>query len=97
MKYTRSSIDLRWFTHFNEAAMMNYNDGYYFGWGWFLWLGFIILMFSSFGNWGYSYRAHRKFDNWPDKDALAILKERYAAGKLTREQYLEQKSDIAAA
>jgi uncharacterized membrane protein len=26
-----------------------------------------------------------------------ILNERYAAGKLTREQYFEQKSDIAAA
>jgi len=32
-----------------------------------------------------------------NKDAATILNERYAAGKLTREQYLEQKSDIAAA
>ena len=77
--------------------MMNYSDGYYFGWGWFLWLGFVMLLFSSFGNWGYSYRAHRKFDSMSHKDATVILKERYAAGKLTREQYLEMKADIAAA
>lgn len=34
----------------------------YFTWGWMLWLGFIFLMFSGFGNWGYTYRAHQKLD-----------------------------------
>ncbi len=68
---------------------------FYYGWGWILWIGFIFLMFSSFGNWGYAYRAHRKFDR-PYKDAAAILNERYARGELTRVQYLELKSDIAA-
>jgi putative membrane protein len=69
----------------------------YYGWGWILWIGFIFLMFSSFGNWGYAYRAHRKFDRSPYKDASAILNERYARGELTRVQYLELKSDIATA
>jgi hypothetical protein len=32
----------------------------YFSWGWFLWFGFIFLMFSSLGNWGYNYRAHQR-------------------------------------
>lgn len=68
----------------------------YFGWDWILWFGFILLMFSSFGNWGYSYRAHRKFDRPLQRDALAILNERYAGGELTRVQFLELKSDIAA-
>ena len=68
-----------------------------FGWGWLLWIGFIVLMFSSMGNWGYAYRAHRKFDGPPRKDASTILNERYAAGELTRIQYLELKADIATA
>jgi putative membrane protein len=65
------------------------------GWGWILWLGFILLLFSGFGNWGYSYRAHRKFDGTAQKDASAILNERYARGELPRAQYLEQKSHIS--
>ncbi|WP_010219601.1 hypothetical protein [Sphingomonas sp. PAMC 26621] len=78
--------------------MQDINSNYdYFGWGWILWMGFIFLMFSSIGNWGYAYRAHRKVDGSPRRDAGAILNERYAAGELTRDQYLEVKSDIAAA
>jgi putative membrane protein len=73
---------------------MHYNE-FLYGWGWILWFGFIFLLFSSLGNWGYSYRAHRKFDGASEKDASAILNERYARGELTRAQYLEQKSDIA--
>lgn len=69
---------------------------YMFGWGWILWLGFIFLIFSSLGNWNYSYRAHRRVDGTYIKDALCILKERYATGELTRTQYIEMKSDIAA-
>ena len=71
------------------------SDAFYAGWGWILWIGFICLMFSSFGNWGYSYTAHRRIDGSPRKDADAILDERYARGELTRAQYLESKSDIA--
>jgi putative membrane protein len=72
------------------------ND-WYFGWGWLLWLGFIFLMFSSVGNWGYTYRAHRKYDGQSGSDAIDILNERYARGEVTREQYLLLKSDIAKA
>jgi putative membrane protein len=74
----------------------NYND-FLLGWGWILWIGFIVLLFSSFGNWGYAYRAHRKVDGATTKDASAILNERYARGELTRAQYMEQKADIASA
>jgi hypothetical protein len=38
-----------------------YWNDWYFGWGWLLWFGFIFLLFSSVGNWGYAYRAHRRF------------------------------------
>ena len=67
----------------------------FFGWGWILWLGFVFLMLSSFGNWGYAYRAHRKFDGMPRKDASELLNERYASGEVTRAQFLEMKADIA--
>jgi putative membrane protein len=69
----------------------------YFGWGWMLWLGFLVLLFSSFGNWGYTYRVHRKYDGQPRKEAFDILNERYARGEITREQYGVLKSDISTA
>jgi putative membrane protein len=72
------------------------ND-WYFGWGWFLWFGFIFLMFSSFGNWGYTYRVHRKYDAQGGKEARDILNERYARGEITREQFGQLKSDISSA
>ena len=37
-----------------------YWNDWYFGWGWLLWFGFVFLLFSSVGNWGYTYRAHQK-------------------------------------
>jgi putative membrane protein len=70
------------------------NDGL-FGWGWILWLGFVFLIFSGFGNWGYTYRVHRKYDLQPTKEARDILNERYARGEITREQFAQLKSDIA--
>jgi putative membrane protein len=73
----------------------NYWNDWYFGWGWMLWLGFIFLMFSSLGNWGYTYRAHQKYQGQPGKEALDILNERYARGDVTREQFIQLKSDIS--
>jgi putative membrane protein len=77
--------------------MHNYWNDWYFGWGWLLWLGFIFLMFSTIGNWGYTYRAHQKVEGQPRKEALDILNERYARGEITREQYGQMKSDITSA
>lgn len=74
--------------------MHGYWNGGGFGWGWILWFGFIFLMFSSFGNWGYTYRAHQRFTGRPDNRAFDILDERYASGEITHEQYLQLKSDI---
>jgi putative membrane protein len=77
-------------------SMSNYywND-WYSGWGWFLWLGIVVLIFSSVGNWGYTYRAHSRFsDLYPRKDAVDILDERYAKGQITHEEYREMKSVI---
>ena len=68
-----------------------------FGWGWLLWLGFIFLIFSGLGNWGYTYRAHRRHDASPRSAALAILDERYARGDIAREEYARVKSDISGA
>jgi putative membrane protein len=72
---------------------MYWNDWFY-GWGWILWFGFIFLLFSGLGNWGYTYRAHRKYD-LPTRHARDILDERYARGEITREEYALLKADIA--
>lgn len=72
-----------------------YTSEVVYGWGLIFWFILLFLLLSSVGNWGYSYRAHRKLDSSTQKDASAILNERYARGELTRAQYLEQKADIA--
>lgn len=72
-----------------------YWNNSYFGWGWFLWLGFVILMFSNIGNWGYTYRAHRRFGSDPRGDAFDILNARYAKGDITRDEYARMKSEIS--
>ena len=49
------------------------------------------------GSWRYTYAAHRKYGLGvaPQKEALDILNERYAGGEITREQFVQMKSDIA--
>ncbi len=65
-----------------------------FGWIWFLWIGVVFLMFSSFGNWGYTYRLHRRYGA-ALKGALDILDERYARGEIAHDEYGRMKSEIA--
>lgn len=72
-----------------------YWSDWYSGWGWFLWFGLILVMFSSFGNWGYTYRAHRRFDGYQRNNALDTLNQRYASGEIQHEEYLRIKSHIA--
>lgn len=69
-----------------------WND--YLAWGWILWFAFIFLTFSSFGNWGYTYSAHQKYDRTPPKGAIDILNERYARGELSRAEFGQLKADI---
>jgi putative membrane protein len=75
----------------------SYLNGFSFGWGGVLWFGIVFLLFSSIGNWGYTYRAHQKYGTPPRKDALDILDERYARGEIAREEYNLMKSEIAKA
>jgi len=68
---------------------------WYSGWGWFLWFGIAFLLFSSAGNWGYTYRVNRAYGSQPRKEALDILSERYARGEITRDEYQQMKATIA--
>ena len=71
-----------------------WND-WYFGWGWVLWFGFLMLIFSGIGSWGYTYIVHQKYAGGLTKDALDILNERYARGDITRDEYSQLKADIS--
>jgi putative membrane protein len=73
-----------------------YWNDWYSGWGWFLWFGIMILMFSSVGNWGYTYRVRRNYGRPLGKDAQDILSERYARGEITHEDYGRMKAAILA-
>jgi putative membrane protein len=71
-----------------------YWNDWYVSWGWCLWCGIIFLMFSSLGNWGYTYGAHRKYGLVPQGRAVDILNERYARGDISREEYGRLKAEI---
>ena len=73
-----------------------YWNDWYSGWGWFLWFGIMVLVFSSAGNWRYTYRVHRSYGTPPRKEALDILNERYARGEITLEEHGQMKSTISA-
>jgi len=81
-------------TYYKIGGSMYWND-WYAGWGWLLWYGILLLLISSIGNWGYTYKAHRRYeDKHPGKNAMYLLDKRYANGDIKREEYLRIKSDI---
>ena len=72
-----------------------YWNDWYSGWGWFLWFGVMLLLFSSAGNWGYTYRLHQGYGRVPRKDALDILSERYARGEIDHAEYAQMRAAIS--
>lgn len=71
-----------------------YWSNWYSNWGWFLWYGLVFLIFSGFGNWGYTYRIHRKYGDDSQRKAIDILNERYARGEIERDEFHRIKSEI---
>ena len=66
-----------------------------FVWGWIFWVGLIFLFFSTTGNWGYTYQAHRRFRELSaSKDSMDILSERFAKGDINRDEFFKMKEEI---
>lgn len=68
--------------------MQHMYDGYHFGgmhliW-WFIWMVFLFWIFAT----PYDIPGQRKMKDYP----LNILRKRFAAGQITRENYLEHKA-----
>ena len=70
-----------------------YNDSYlgmHFVW-WIIWIILVIwFFFSSYGK----KKAEDKYIPFDNKTPLDILKERYARGEITKEEYLKAKETI---
>lgn len=69
-------------------------NNWFAGGVWLLWFGIWFLFISSLGNWGYTYKVHRRFCDGTNKTALDILNERYARGEIEREEFHKMKSEI---
>jgi putative membrane protein len=74
------------------------HSGYEMAWPWLFWAGWMILLFSGVGNWGYTYRAHRRFNGFSSsKDALDVLSERFAKGEIKSDDFHKMKLEISQA
>ena len=74
---------------------VEYLNTWYAGWGWTLWLGLALLLFSRYGNWAYNYYSYKKnSDSALKSEALEILNKRYAQSEISYEQYRQMRTTI---
>jgi putative membrane protein len=67
-------------------------EGYPYGFGWlwgFIWIPFAFFWIFGWGWRGYRYRRYRY-----DDGAYQILRERYARGEITKEQFEQMMRDL---
>jgi putative membrane protein len=93
------SIGLSLYLH--TAASPPYVDSLFFGWpffgfGWFFIIPVIFLVFIGFrlllwGSWGWG--GGRDYGRYDDS-ALETLRQRFARGEITKEQFDQMKKDI---
>jgi putative membrane protein len=75
-----------------------YTNGWSMVWVWIFWVGLMMLLFSNAGNWGYTYRAHRRFDGFASgSDALELLCQRYAKGEIKSDEFFRMRDEIKSA
>lgn len=84
--------------------MMDFDDmermmgGASYGFGWiftFLWLILIILAVAALAYWIIKENKSRFIDSSSNKTPVDILKERYAKGDITKEQFEDMKKELA--
>jgi len=71
-------------------------DGFGGGWMMILWWVLIIVAIISLVRWGISFSAVRRGQSQQSKskNALEILKERYARGEIDKDEYERKKKDL---
>lgn len=63
--------------------------------GIFMWIFWLLLIGLLFGGFGWRRRGeHGWWKNMQDKTPMDILKERYAKGEITKQQFEEMKKDV---
>lgn len=61
-----------------------------------LWIVILVIVIAAIVRWARHGHIGRGGRYWRDSDALDILKERYAKGELTKEEFETMKKDIGA-
>jgi putative membrane protein len=73
---------------------MHWIDGFGGGWMMVFWWALIIVAIIALVRWGITLSPQSTSNRQNNRDALDILKERYARGEIDKEEFEEKKKDL---
>jgi putative membrane protein len=86
--------------YYHGASPPYYGPPFFFGWGFFPWFFFFPVIFLAFfafrwifwGGWGWGWGGY--YRGYYDDPAMETLKQRYARGEITKEQFEQMTKDL---